>query len=86
MFDVSACKCQDFQLCKCNRDKKVPILQREFLTDQRTVRKMSIERVDIKVTLANTQKNARKMVEEERLCKKRREVHDTSFYGDKKIS
>lgn len=86
LFDVSACKCKDFQLCKCTPDKKVPILEREFLTDQRTVRKMAIGRVDIKVTLANTKKNARKIVEEERLCKKRREGHDTNLFGDKKNS
>lgn len=82
LFDVSACKCKDFQLCKCDPAKKVPILERKFLTDQRTVRKMAIGRVDIKVTSANKTKIARKMIEEERLCKKRCEGYEIGLYSD----
>lgn len=50
LFDASACKCEDFQLCSCSRLSKVPLEEREFLIDQRTTRKMVIGSVDALLT------------------------------------
>lgn len=48
LFDISACKCNNFLLCQCIN--KVPVREREFLTDQRSARKMVIGSVDFVVT------------------------------------
>lgn len=48
LFDISTCKCVDFLLCKCNT--KVPFREREFLTDQRTDRKIVIGSIDVITT------------------------------------
>lgn len=52
LFDIAACKC-DFSQCKCDKLKKVPTREREFLTDQRTIRIMAIGAIDV----ASTKKN-----------------------------
>lgn len=49
LFDIAACKCKcdlSSPLCTCNKSRKVPANEREFLLDQRTVRKMFISSVD----------------------------------------
>ena len=48
LFDISACKCSNFVLCKCKI--KVPVREREFLTDQRNKRKMFIGLIDLVTT------------------------------------
>jgi hypothetical protein len=49
LFEIAACKC-DTKICKCEKLKKVPIIERDFLRDQRTVRKMAIGSLDIATT------------------------------------
>jgi len=46
LFDISACQCIDFATCSCPREIKVPVLEQEFLVDQRNCRKMIIGNVD----------------------------------------
>lgn len=60
LFDVAACKCKEFSECKCEKEKKVPKLEQDFLLDQRTLRKMSISRVDKVVSKVLTQREERK--------------------------
>lgn len=48
LFDISICKCKDFNLCMCKN--KVPKTEQEFLKDQRTERKMFIGNVDVQLT------------------------------------
>lgn len=50
LFDISYCKCPDFDACVCPREKKVPMLEQAFLQDQRSSRKMIIGRIDKKET------------------------------------
>lgn len=50
LFDISKCKCLSFDNCVCPKPTKVPEIERTFLTDQRTHRKMSIGSVDLKTT------------------------------------
>ena len=46
LFDIASCKCLDSASCKCSKDRKVPMDEREFLQDQRTVRHMMIGSID----------------------------------------
>ena len=48
MFDICICKCKNFIDSHCK--VKVPIRERYFLVDQRTVCKMEIGNIDKKVT------------------------------------
>ena len=46
LFDISVCQCINFDACTCSKEAKVPVLDRDFLKDQRSVRKMIISGVD----------------------------------------
>ena len=46
LFDVAACKC-DFSMCQCEKLNCVPIQERPFLADQRSLRLICIGSVDI---------------------------------------
>ena len=35
LFDVSPCKCLDFERCTCKLKSRVPLAERDFLCDQR---------------------------------------------------
>ena len=40
LFDICTCKCSDIFNCSCNRLRKVSEIEKNFLVDQRTVKKM----------------------------------------------
>lgn len=69
LFDIARCKCKDFLSCKCNKNKKIPKLEQQFLTDQRTVRKMAIGNVDFATTKQINRREERKLVMKRRLDK-----------------
>ncbi|GBM50348.1 hypothetical protein AVEN_208954-1 [Araneus ventricosus] len=50
LFDIAFCKCADFSGCTCPKNKKVPVLERQFLLDQRGQRIGRIRSVDFPVT------------------------------------
>ena len=50
LFDVSFCKCANFSVCNCAKEKRVPQLETNFLEDQRTERKIFIGNVDKETT------------------------------------
>ncbi|CAH0555142.1 unnamed protein product [Brassicogethes aeneus] len=54
LFDIAACKCMSHALCKCEKQRKVPILEHKFIQDQRATRKMRIGPVDFTETKKNT--------------------------------
>ena len=54
LFDILTCKSVNILLCKCNT--KVPFREKEFLTDQRSDRKMVITSVDV-ITTTKIKKN-----------------------------
>lgn len=59
LFDIAACKC-DLSIsnaCCCDKTRKVPKNERDFLRDQRTTRKMLIGGIDV----IQTKKNIRKL-------------------------
>ena len=57
LFDISACKCSEFKKCSCPCERRVPIMEQQFLLDQRSQRKMAIGSVDVETTNKNKQKN-----------------------------
>jgi hypothetical protein len=59
LFDISACKCEKFENCTCSKEKKVPLLEQVFLSDQRTLRKMAIGNVDEFVSKKNLRRAVR---------------------------
>lgn len=46
LFEFCACKCVDFDNCSCTKDKKIPVLERNFIIDQRNERKMFLGNID----------------------------------------
>lgn len=44
LFDIAACKCTTFQKCNCSHEKMVPLDQRNFLTDQRNDRVLTVKK------------------------------------------
>jgi hypothetical protein len=46
LFDICSCKCKHFANCNCEKSKKVPIYEREFVHDQRNDRNMVIGKID----------------------------------------
>uniref|UniRef100_A0A6P7HAI7 Uncharacterized protein LOC114349502 n=1 Tax=Diabrotica virgifera virgifera TaxID=50390 RepID=A0A6P7HAI7_DIAVI len=80
LFDVCTCKCSDLNSCSCVREKKVPVMEREFLIDQRTVRQMMIGNIDLKSTAQNKKRIIRKeketMKRQEKEEKEKKEVDD----------
>lgn len=50
LFDIAACKCKDFKNCKCDKERRVPQMELEFLLDQKTKRKMVIGSLDAATT------------------------------------
>ena len=60
LFDIAFCKCSDFNACCCERDKRIPAEEREFITDQRGARRMVIGTIDRKSTSILRKRKERK--------------------------
>lgn len=56
LFDIAACKCNNFIKCNCEKQNRVPKRERAFLPDQRTTKLGYIGQLDTKCTTA-LQKN-----------------------------
>jgi len=59
LFDIAACKCV-LHDCRCKKERKVPVQEREFLQDQRTLRIMCMSTVDAVTTRKLLQRQKRK--------------------------
>ena len=53
LFDISACKCLDFERCTCKLKNRVFLAERDFLCDQRSDRRMVIAELDKAATILN---------------------------------
>ena len=54
LFDISACKCLDFERCTCKLKNQVPLAERDFLCDQRSdLIRMVIAELDKAATILN---------------------------------
>lgn len=47
LFDIATCKCANQNVCVCERTRKIPTSERNFLNDQRSDKKMIIGGVDV---------------------------------------
>ena len=43
LFDISSCKCDILELCRCARECRIPVAERDFIVDQRGPRNMTID-------------------------------------------
>lgn len=50
LFNVTACKCPDLSACICEKVFKIPAAERAFLQDQRSIRNMIVDYVDVQQT------------------------------------
>ncbi|XP_061717533.1 uncharacterized protein LOC133525257 [Cydia pomonella] len=50
LFDIASCKCSCFISCLCEKRRKIPIQERDFMIDQRNERKMMIGSIDLVTT------------------------------------
>ena len=62
LFDISACKCSEFRKRSCLCERRVPIMQQQFLLDQKSERKMKIGSVDVETTNKNEKQIDRRLV------------------------
>lgn len=69
LFDIAACKCFPFDTCKCQTLFKVPVVEQEFLLDQRSGRKMRIGSVDKITTEKLVRRDMRRSKERQRVEK-----------------
>lgn len=60
LFDIASCKC-DSSSCHCEKTRKIPKPEQQFLLDQRTQRKMRIGGIDLKATKKLQAKLQRKL-------------------------
>ena len=65
LFDICPCKCQSFDECICEKNRKVPLLEQGFLLDQRGDRKMFIGGVDVVETKKQCLSKQRKLMAQE---------------------
>lgn len=70
LFDICSCKCEPISECSCEKNKKVPKKEIDFLLDQRTSRNMVIGKVDIPETIA-LQKRSERQLRDKRPYKKK---------------
>ncbi|GBN80328.1 hypothetical protein AVEN_27724-1 [Araneus ventricosus] len=69
LFDITFCKCTNFDTCKCQKDIKIPLGERLFTKDQILERKMVIGEVNL-IATKNREKEKRKQMEDKRIkCK-----------------
>lgn len=70
LFDLCPCKCEDYSLCRCS--VRVPLLERDFLLDQRGPRLMRMEGLDLGTTRRLKKRIERKTAEVDREEKRRK--------------
>ena len=66
LFDISACKCTNLESCSCDKSRKVPMKERNFLKDQRNDRSLFIGKLDQDETARLTNNTKRKEIEKRR--------------------
>ena len=54
MFDITECKCKEYNECGCGQTEKIPGALREFVSHQRTLRRLRLPHI---ILLLNIQEN-----------------------------
>lgn len=68
LFDIAACKCA-FEACHCDKVRKIPVAEQQFLIDQRNLRMMCMGGVDKLASRQLTKKQLRKLQDRSRFSK-----------------
>ena len=84
LFDISACKCINLESCSCDKSRKVPIKEQNFLKDQRNDRSLFIEKLDQEETAWLTKNIKPKEIEKQRaiLAAQKTSYDDNESLGD----
>ena len=83
LFHISACKCADLENCSCDKSRKVPIKERNFLKDHKNKRALFIGKLDQKETARLTKNIKRKEIKKQRAIQA---AQKTSFDGNASLS
>ena len=54
MFDITECKCKEYNECGCGQTRRIPEDLRDFISDQRTLRRLRLLHI---IPLLNIQEN-----------------------------
>lgn len=60
LFHICCCNCENINECSCQRERKVPQIEREFLIDQNTIRDMYFSGEDSNLTRKFERKQMKK--------------------------
>ena len=83
LFGTSACKCTDLDNRSCDKSRKVPIKERNFLNNRRNKRALFIGELDQKETARLTKNIKRKETKRQRAIQA---AQKTSFDGNASLS
>ena len=70
LFDICSCKCSCISQCQCEKSRKIPALERDFLEDQRGSRYMIIAAVDQIESIRLQKRYIRKESTQKQMCSK----------------
>lgn len=70
LFDICSCKCSCISQCQCEKSRKIPALERDFLEDQRGSRCMIIAAVDKIESIRLQKRYIRKESTQKQMCSK----------------
>ncbi|KAK0043374.1 hypothetical protein Bpfe_027193 [Biomphalaria pfeifferi] len=70
LFDICSCKCSFISQCQCEKSRKIPAIERDFLEDQRGPRGMIIAKVDEAESIKLQKRYIRKELTQRQKCRK----------------
>lgn len=70
LFDICSCKCSFISQCQCEKSRKIPAIERDFLEDQRGPRGMIIAKVDEAESIKLQKRYIRKELTQRQMCSK----------------
>ncbi|KAK0055675.1 hypothetical protein Bpfe_014950, partial [Biomphalaria pfeifferi] len=70
LFDICSCKCSFISQCQCEKSRKIPAIERDFLEVQRGPRGMIIAKVDDAESIKLQKRYIRKELTQKQKCRK----------------
>ncbi|KAK0061523.1 hypothetical protein Bpfe_008905 [Biomphalaria pfeifferi] len=70
LFDICSCKCSYISQCQCEKSRKIPAIERDFLEDQLGPRGMIIAKVDEAEFIKLQKRYIRKELTQRQKCRK----------------
>ena len=85
LFDIASCKCINM-CCECPKERKVPLKEQDFLTDQKTDRKMIIGSIDKTTTSLMIASEERKLKNSRHIRQQTTNLYDTIIMSSSSTS